>query len=191
MATNKPFKPLLVHYEEREHKKAEDTAQKKLELLNEAEQWIYKQLDFDSKINPKRLHLNMIEYFKDLVLHQFREVNQLGLSATKLIEAKEIPLSELSSIQSKYEAIELNSDLTFPDNIPTIEVHKKDFQIYTTTEKQNQKVILGNQFIKAVKELSNIGVKVFPANITQSTSNFIIYDLAKNSYALNREYIFS
>lgn len=191
MATKKAFRPLLVFYDEREHKKAEDIAQSKLELLNDAEQWIRKQLELgELKINPKRLHLNMVECFKDIVLHHFKEVNQLGLSASKLIEAKEIPLGELVSIQSKYEAIELSTDIKFPDNVPMIEIHKKDYEIWTTTEKQNQKVILGNQFIKAVNELSNIGIKVYPMNITQATSNFIIYDVAKNSYALNREYIF-
>ena len=188
MATKKPFRPLLVYYEEREHKRAEDTAQKKLELLNEAKQWIHKYLG-DIIINTKRLHNNMVEYFMDLVLYHFRDVNQLGLSANKLIEAKEIPLSELISFQSKYEAIELNG-IKFPDNIPIIEIDKKDFEIWTTTEKQNQKVILGNQFIHAINELTKIGIRVFPRNITQSTSNFILYDLAKNSYALNREYIF-
>lgn len=192
MATKKAFKPLLVYYDEREHMKAEDSAQKKLTLLDDASVWIHNQLDLeDAKINPKRLHLNMIECFKDVVLHHFKDVNQLGLSANKLIEAKEIPLIELKRIQENYEAIELHSDIKFENNVPMIEITRKDFEIWTTSEKQNQKVILGNQFIKSIKDLVAIGIKVFPNNIIQGTSSFIIYDIAKNNYALNREYIFS
>ena len=192
MATKKGFKPLLVFYDEREHMKAEEVAQKKLMLLDDASVWIYNALDLnDAKINPKRLHLNMVEWFKDIILNRFKEVNQLGLSASKLIEAKEIPIGELVSIQSKYEAIELSTDIKFPDNVPMIEIHKKDYEVWTTTEKQNQKVILRNQLIKAVNELSKIGLKVYPANISQATSNFVLYDMAQSKYILNRQNLFA
>lgn len=192
MATKNGFKPLLVYYDKREHLKAEESAQKKLTLLDEASVWIHNQLDLDdAKINPKRLHLNMIECFKDLVLHHFKEVNQLGLSANKLIEAKEIPVSELMQIQKNYEAVETHSDITFPNNVPTISIKKKDFEIWTTTEKQNQKVIMGNQFIKSVKDLSDIGIKTYPLTIRQATSNFVLFDFTSNRYMLNRQEIFS
>ncbi len=192
MATKKGFKPLLVFYDEREHMKAEELAQKKLTLLDDASVWIHNTLDLDdAKINPKRLHLNMVECFKDIVLHHFKDANQLGLSANKLIEAKEYPLHELKQIQSSYEDVELKSELTFPNNVPTIIVNKKDYEIWTTSEKQNQKVILGNQFIHSVNELSKIGVKVYPANISQATSHFVLYDLAKNKYILNRQELFA
>ena len=126
MASKKGFRPLLVSYDEREHKKAEEQAQLKLSLLDDASVWIHNQLDLDdAKINPKRLHLNMVECFKDLILHHFKDVNQLGLSASKLIEAKEIPLYQLVEIQKEYESVELTTDVTFPDNIPTIEILKK------------------------------------------------------------------
>lgn len=189
----KAFKPLLVWYDELSHQKAEDSAESKLKLLDEASVWIYNTLDLseDKKINLKRLHLNMIEYFKDVVLHKFKDVNQLGLSAIKLIEAKEIPLYQLVEIQKKYESVEINFDITFPDNIPTIEIHRKDFETWTRNEKQNKRVIFGNQLIKSVNDLSTLGVKVYPATIRQATSNFILYDFSNQKYMLNRQEIFS
>ena len=192
MAPKKGFKPLLVSYDEREHMKAEGLAQKKLRLLDDASVWIHNTLDLDdAKINPKRLHLNMVECFKDLILHHFKDVNQLGLSASKLIEAKEIPLHHLAEIQKEYESVELKADITFPDNIPTIVILKKDFEVWTLNEKQNQKVILSNQLIKSLKDLENIGVKIYPANIMQATSGFISYDMASNKYMINRQSVFS
>ena len=171
---------------------AEEQAQLKLSLLDDASVWVHNQLDLDdAKIHPKRLHLNMVECFKDLILHQFKDVNQLGLSASKLIEAKEIPLYQLAEIQKEYESVELTTDVTFPENIPTIEILKKDFEVWTLNEKQNQKVILSNQFIKSLKDLESIGVKIYPANIMQATSGFISYDMALNEYMLNRHSVFS
>lgn len=195
MATKgkKAFKPLLVWYDEELHLRAEKQAESKLKLLDEASVWVYNTLDLsdDKKINLKRLHLNMVEYFKDLILYKYKDVNMLGLSASKLIEAKEIDLKPLMEIQKQYESIELATDITFPEGIPMIEVNKKDYEIWTTSEKQNEKVILGNQFIHSANELSKIGVKVYPANISRATSNFVLYDLAKNKYILNRQELFS
>ena len=119
----------------------------------------------------------MVEYFKDLVLKHFMSSNQLGLSANKLIEAKEIPIFELAGIQKKYESEKFNLDIKFPENIPTIEIHKKDFETWTRNEKQNKKVAYGNQFIKAINDLSSIGVKTYPVDITRATTNYILYDL--------------
>ena len=195
MATKekKAFKPLLVWYDQELHSQAEKQAESKLKLLDEASVWIYNTLDLsdDKKINLKRLHLNMIEYFKDVVLHKFKDVNQLGLSANKLIEAKEIPLNQLAEIQKKYESIELTTDITFPDNIPMIELNKSNYETWTRNEKQNKKLIFANQFIKAVQDLDTLGVKIYPATIRQATSNFILYDFSNQRYMVNRQEIFS
>ena len=75
----------------------------------------------------KRLHLNMVEYFKDALLSRYKDVNLLELSASKLIEAKQIPIGELTKIQEAYENAKLKSDVVFNDNVPSVEVNKKDF----------------------------------------------------------------
>ena len=140
----------------------------------------------------KRLHLNMVEYFKDAVLTRYKDVNQLGLSASKLIEAKEIPIRELVVIQEDYERVSINSDITFTDNTPCIEVNRESFEMWTRNEEQNKKVIYGNQFIKSVNDLTNsLGVHVYPAQVINATSGFIQYNLAENKYTLDRARIFS
>ena len=116
--------------------------------------------------------------------------NHLGLPANKLIEAKEIPVFELAEIQKKYESERFNLDIKFPENIPTIEIHKNDFETLTRNEKQNKKVAYGNQFIKAINDLSSIGVNTYPLDITRASSNYILYDMQANKYVLNRQEIF-
>ena len=193
MATEKPFQPLLVCYDKAAHEIAQQQAEDKLTLLDEASVWIHNQLDLnDAKINMKRLHLNMVEYFKDAVLSRYKDVNQLGLSASKLIEAKEIPVGELVAIQEEYEQSYLDSDITFTDNTPRIEVNKESFEMWTRNEEQNKMVIYGNQFIKSVNDLTNsLGVQVYPAQILEATSGFIQYNRAENKYTLDRARIFS
>ena len=187
----KGFTPMLVWYDEESHIKAEALAEAKLRLLDDASVWVNNQLDLkDTKISNKKLHSDMVEYFNDLVLKHFMSSNHLGLSANKLIEAKEIPVFELAEIQKEYESERFNFDVTFPNNIPTIEIHKKDFETWTRNEKQNKKVVYGNQFIKAINDLSSIGVKTYPVDITRASSNYILYDMQANKYVLNRQEIF-
>mgnify|MGYP003316983493 CR=1 FL=1 len=63
---------MLVLYDEESHIKAEALAEAKLRLLDEGSIWVHNQLDLkDTKINNKKLHSDMVEYFKDMVLkHQ-------------------------------------------------------------------------------------------------------------------------
>lgn len=72
----------------------------------------------------------MVEYFKDIIVNHFKDVNQLVLSASKQIEAKEISIRELKIIQKDYELTLLNSDITFTDKTPCIEVSREIFEIW-------------------------------------------------------------
>ena len=97
----KKFVPMLISFDERGFQQAEKEAKEKLQKLDEGSVWVHRVLDLEeNKINLKRFHLNMMEYFKDAVLAKYKEVNLMGLSAGKLIEAKEIPVHQLQKIQS-------------------------------------------------------------------------------------------
>lgn len=154
--------------------------------------WIHNQLGLDdTKINMKRLHLNMVVYFEDALLSRYKDVNLLKLSASKLIEAKQIPIGELTEIQEAYENPKLKSDVVFNDNVPSVQVNRKNFEQWTKTEKQTKRVILGNQLIKSIDDVEKgLSIKIYPINITQATNNFILFDYTTNTYQLNREMIF-
>ena len=67
---------------------------------------------------------------------------------------------------------------------------KEDFQIWSTSEKQNQKIIFGNQMIKAINDLKDsLNVKVYPADISRATSDFITFDIRTNEYGVSKEYV--
>ncbi len=132
---NKPFRPLLVSYNKEEHNRVEKLIEEKLMLLDEASVWINNVFDRDGeKVNMKKLHTNMVEHFYEIVAVVFANVNQLGLSAEKLAEVKEIPVGELYVIQEKYEKINLQQQIKFVDNAPMVKLKKSDFETYTTNE---------------------------------------------------------
>ena len=187
MATNR-FKPIMVSFNEEAYNNAQEQAKAKLELLDKASVWVHNNLDIDKNVNLKRLHLNMVEYFKDAILVVFKDVNQLGLSASKLIEAKEIPIKELWDIQEEYNKNKL--EVTFEKNVPKVEVQRKDFEVWTTSERQNKRLLAGNKFISNIAGLQEY-VHIYPKDIMQGTSGFVRYDIRNHKYYVNPEFVFS
>ena len=186
MPTNK-FKPIMVSFDEDSYNNAQEQAKAKLELLDKASVWVHNNLDIEKNVNLKRLHLNMVEYFKDAILVVFKDVNQLGLSASKLIEAKEILIKELWEIQEEYNKNKV--EVTFEKNVPKVEVKRKDFEVWTTSERQNKRRLAGNKFISNIAGLQEY-VHIYPKDIMQGTSGFVKYDMRKMKYYVNPEYIF-
>lgn len=178
----------MVAFDEKAYDKAQQEATDKLQLLDSASVWIHNQIPIERKINLKRLHLNMLEYFRDAIVEVFKDVNQLGLSADKLIEAKEIPIAELMDIQKQYEAIKVTVEVK--QNLPTVEVKRKDYETWTTSEKQNRKIVAGNLFIKSIKDLEDY-CHVYPFHIQNATSNFIQFDAHDNKWKVNTREVFS
>ena len=79
--------------------------------------------------------------------------------------------------------------MSFNNNIAVVEVNKKDYETWTVSEEQNRKVALGNNLIQSVESLKNVlGVKVYPATVSQSVSGFVGFNIATNKYFLNPTY---
>ena len=188
MSINK-FKPLMVSFDEDSFKLADKQAQEKLQLLDDASVWVHNAIPIEKKINLKRLHLNMLEYFRDAILVIYKDVNQLGLSADKLIEAKEIPIADLIEIQKQYESIPITVVVN-KDNLPTVEVKRKDYETWTTSESQNKRLLAGSKLISNLKDVEKYA-QVYPRDINKATSGFINYNLQKQTYYVSPEFVFS
>jgi hypothetical protein len=179
------FKPIMISFDEEGYKADTIKAKQKLEILDEASVWICNTLDIDKKVNLQRLHTNMLEYFKDAVLLVFHKQNTLGLSADKLIEAKEYNVKELVEIQNRYEAN--NMPVSFSKKyLPSCKVERRTFEKYTKNERQNSKLIAGNKVISALNDLEKITplAKMFCSRLT---NGYILYNLRKNKYFVNNE----
>ena len=130
----------------------------------------------------------MLKLFKELILKTYKDVNFLELTSEKLIEAKEFNIAKLIDLQKQYEDIDL--PLVFVDGSPSYATLRSDFEVWTTSEKQNLKLAKGNKFIAALLELAE-DVHIIPRFIINSTQETIIFDFDKNKYIVSPEYIFT
>ena len=184
---SKHFKPIMISFAENEYKAKQDLAKSKLERLDEGSVWIANTIDA-KKCDMKKLSNNMVGYFKRLILETFMEQNTLGLSADKLIEAKEIDISVLRTIQKEYEKI--NADITFNNNVPSIKIERREYETWTTSESQNKRLLAGSKLISNLKDVEKYA-QVYPRDINKATSGFINYNLQKQTYFVSPEFVFS
>ena len=173
----------MISFAKKEYEEEQEKATQKLELLDEASVWIHNAID-PKKVDMKKLHNNMVSYFKDLVLETFFKQNTLGLSANELIRAKEINYFSLVDIQSAYQDIKMKVD--FKNNEAFIKVDRKEFETWTTSEKQNKLLLVGNKFISALDEMDKVHpiAKMFTNRLTNGYVNF---DMYKNGFRVNPE----
>jgi len=179
------FTPIMIKFDKDSYEAEQLKAKQKLEILDEASVWIHNTIEIEKKINLKRLHLNMVEYFKDALLVVYKDQNTLGLSAEKLIEAKEFKVNELAEIQNRYEAN--NMVVKFSKNyLPSCRVERKDFETYTENDKQNTRLLVGNNLIAALNALDkhHPTAKLFCNRLTNGYVNF---DMHRNGYYVNPE----
>ena len=130
----------------------------------------------------------MLKLFKELIIKTYKDVNFLELTSEKLIEAKEFNIAKLIDLQKQYEDIDL--PLVFVDGSPSYATLRSDFEVWTTSEKQNLKLAKGNKFITALLELTE-DVHIIPRFIINSTQETIIFDYDKNKYIVSPEYMFT
>ena len=179
------FKPIMISFDKEGYENMQLKAKQKLEILDEASVWISNTLSIEDKIDMKKLHFNMLEYFKDAILVMFSEQNTLGLSADKLIEAKEFKVNELIEIQKRYEVNDMK--VAFSNkHLPSCKVERKMFEKYTKSERQNKKLIAGNRLITALNELEKITpiAKMFCQRLT---NGYVLFDMSSNNYFVNPE----
>jgi len=185
----KSFKPIMISFDEEAYNLRLEKAQKKIDYLNYAKDWIHDALDKKVNVNMKALSKNMLLHFEDLILEFYKDVNQLGLSANKLIEAKEIDLSKLMEAQTEFNKIDY--PITFADSkTPIIDIKRKDFETWTTTESQNKKVVIANEIIASINKLKKSELaKIYPGDIVRGTSGFLRYDMRKNKFIIPKDSI--
>jgi len=58
------FKPIMISFDKEGYENMQLKAKQKLEILDEASVWISNTLSIEDKIDMKKLHFNMLEYFK-------------------------------------------------------------------------------------------------------------------------------
>ena len=128
----------------------------------------------------------MTKEFSRCLKDQKGDAVKIEISVEKLMFLLDINISELVSIQSAISKSIVKAQVI--DNEFVCKVDKENYQTYTKSQDENDKLIAGNNLAKAL-ELASKYVKIYPLNIQQATSGFLQYKLSSNSYAIRLHHL--
>ena len=177
------YRPVLINTDEEGVKMAKKRSNEKRLLFHKAVTWIEHKGIITSKTDGKLLHESFVRFFSEAFYESNKDKNLLGLSADKLMELKEINLSELAQIESKYKSYELEAEFNSAGQI-SFPVNLKDYERYTKSSEENAKLRDYKKFIEAINVISK-HTHIYPHQINLATSGEIKYDLAKQKYIPN------
>ena len=175
------FVKMKIYFDYHSFDLAERRANDKIDTINQAIKWCEQHIDI-SKIDKHEFLKDMVTEFSNCLELQKSDIVNTKLSVDKLMFLLDINIAELNSLMHKFnsnkEIVEVvNSE--FKCNID-----KEIYTKYTENQEENQKLICGNNLIKAL-ELVGKYKKVYPHNIQMGTSNFIQFDMRKKKYEVN------
>ena len=179
------FVPMKITFMTREYNQAEQDASNKLKLIHEAFDWCKQHID-TSKINKSMFVYDMIVEFGECLVEEKGDAVKIKISAEKLMFLLDIEISKLASLNSSFN---YSSSLVVKvwEGEFICPVNKEDFQIYTKDQEENDKLIAGNNLVKALDMVSKY-TKIYPLNIQQATSGFLQFQLSKNSYNIRLQH---
>jgi hypothetical protein len=174
------YKPMLISFDEEAYKNEVKAANQKVEVYNLALAWVGKYVTVES---PKAFAESFTEVFKQLYYDSMKGLNLLDLSPEKLLEAKEINVSELSVLEARF------NNLSYPckfnrDGVPFVEVDKAQFEHWTKSSKENQVLRDSKNLIDAVERMEQ-HTHIYPQQIMLATSSLIGYDIRRSRYKVN------
>ena len=173
------FKPMLIRTDSEGLQMANKQIKDKLALFDKAMEWTSKHTEIR---NIEAFESAMVAEFKRDLLHKHEKNIGLPINAEKLIDLLDIPIAEFNSIVKRY--YEIDVDVKFVDGTPIAEVDKTDYQLWTVSEEQNEKLRIGRDFIKAVEHISDF-TKVYPFDVARGVSHLISYDIRKQEFNVN------
>ena len=172
------FVKMKIHFDDVSYNEALIEAKRKLNVITEAFEWCSNHID-NSKMNKNEFVFDMTKEFSRCLQEQKGDAVKIEISVEKLMFLLDIEISKLGALKSEFNSMKL--ELKVVDDLFSCEVIKEQFQSYTTSQEQNDKLIAGNNLVKALEMVSKY-TKVYPLNVQQATSGFLQFQLSKNSY---------
>jgi hypothetical protein len=173
------FKPMLKHFDKDGYYAAKKIVDEKISAFDKAVEWASQYIDIK---DVEAFEVDMIAEFKRSLLYKHEKSIGLPINAEKLIDLLDIPIYEFNRIATQY--YEIGIDTKFLDGVLTAEVDKADYQLWTVSEEQNEKLRIGREFIKSVEHLSDY-TKVYPFDVARGVSQLISYDIRSQKYFVN------
>ena len=177
----KAFVKMKVWEDETSYNKAVESAEDKINIVKQGLEWSAKYIDID-KIDKKKFLADMVAEFNRQVVLQKGDIVKQKIAVEKLHFLLDMHITELRAIQNECERINVNVYVEGDDFVCGVSL--EEFTRYTSTEEENQKLIIANNFIDAIDKVQKYS-QTYPIDLSRGTSEFVKFDFRKNVYIPN------
>ncbi len=187
------FTPIKLDVDILAYNKANQEAEVLLNNFNDALSWVYDNHVNADTVSVSNFHKDMMLEFERVFMEQNTKLIKLDVSFEKLLNLLDVDINMLKEFQYKHSdnshitAFFLNRDGE-PEDTLKVRVEIEDFTTYTKNQTENDMLKAGDNLMAALKEVERFS-KVYPMTITQGISNFLLFDMSKNQYRINRTLI--
>ena len=184
---SKKFTPQKIEVNQIAYNNAIKQAEAKIENFKAALNFAYNNHVKETDLNDTAFNESFTQEFKRCFLKENSKKVQLEIPYEKLLDLLSVNLDTLKELEYKHH--ENTAQLEIIDNETVAsEVSIEDFTVYTRNESENKRLAAKENLVKALNEVSEFS-KVYPLSVIQATSNFVLFDITKNEYKLNRTII--
>ena len=154
-------------------------AKEKVHLYNKALAWCQQHIDVT---DFEAFSASFSDYFKQEYYMLNKDKIKLDIRIEKILDLMDISLFELERIEADYRGND--APIQFNNGVPVPDIKMRDFEIYTKSSEENERLRDARAFIEALKRLSR-HTKIYPLNIQSGTSNMVRYNMRSNEYSIN------
>lgn len=173
------YKPMLISTNEEGYQISLKKAEEKCRLFHEALSWANQHVLID---DFKAFSDSFTDYFKEAYRLIHKNNIKLDIRVEKILDLMDVPIEELHKIEEKFKSND--SPIHIDENGVKPNINKRDFELYTSSSEENEKLRDARAFLDALKKLER-HTKVYPINIQQATSQMIQYNIRNNTYSVN------
>ena len=184
------FTPVKLHVDYERYNKITKDGEDFLKNFNAALSWVYSNhVDADT-LSVREFSLDMMLEFERVFMLQNSKLIKLDVSFEKLLNLLDVDINMLKEFQYKHsenigiQAFFTNRDGETDDTLK-VRIDIEDFTTYTKNQTENDMLKAADNLMVALKEVERFA-KVYPLTITQGVSSFLLFDMKKNQYRVNR-----
>ena len=178
--SKKKFTPMKVYTDTHAYRQAQDKAETKIKILNNAMVWCSEYINTD-EIDREIFKDDFMAEFERLFIKKNKGIVNKELSIDKLLFLLDVDSTPLVGFQNEYNRYEAVIEVAENGIDYTCKIDAKDYSLYTKNVEENEKVITGNNLIHALELISKY-TKGDPFTVQQAVSGFLHYDMRDNKY---------
>ena len=179
------FTPIKLDVNFEAYTKAIEKGEAKINNFIEALEWCYKNYVDEKDFNDTAFNEDMMLEFKEAFLKKNSKLVRLDIGYEKLIDLLDVNLDTLKEFQYAHDENPIELKILPSGDVAKVEIDIEDFTTYTKNENENDMLEAASELMAALKKVDRFS-KVYPLTITQGVSNFLLFDMKKNQYRINR-----